>query len=276
MEELCHFAVIFTYSFSLLLKSILFVFCQGRLPLNHGPIDKAFQTGLRACLRSLQATNPRLLLTASQLRYAEREVHHKPALAAAVSRVICRMPNNATRRRLLSTISNWARGNDDSGSIGERRLSGGSSSSIIQQHNNNPEEVHIATLIEKQISAVMKLKDEAAKRSSSTKKRRSSRGTKKCDKNEENEFNDFDGSDMEDHDDLLMTDDTAVPPAMNSNHIPLGDTGSPAEDYSVSVPLPPYRGGEESDENGEAIADESPPLETTMDSDNCESDDEWW
>jgi hypothetical protein len=149
------------------------------LPLNHGPIDKALLLGLRACLRSLQVTNPNLLLTAAQLRSAEREAHHMPALALAVSKILCRMPKNAKHKRLVSTISQW------SNTSGPR--------------NNQPkqvnlhDEVHIAAEIEKQIASAILIKQEAALTA------RKRKVGKKDDNVQESDFSDLDGSSVSDH-----------------------------------------------------------------------------
>eukprot|EP00978_Attheya_sp_CCMP212_P012851 scaffold32099_cov50-Attheya_sp.AAC.10 len=62
---------------------------KGRLPLNDKAIDDALEVGLVACLRSLQKSNPDLLLTAHQLKKAERETRYIPAVAAALSSIVC-------------------------------------------------------------------------------------------------------------------------------------------------------------------------------------------
>lgn len=229
---------------SLILPSIIL---QGRLPLNHGPIGKALQLGLRSCLRSLQATNPQLLLTTAQLRYAEREVHHKPALASAVSRVICRMPNNAQRGRLLSTISNW--GADDSSGV---RV--GSYYDTDIQSGGRLGEIDISKAIEKQMTSVIQAKEEEAK-----KKKRRPRSRTKDNKKDESDFSDLDGSDNE----HKTSDDESALGVQNGEI--KGDADSSGSPYSIQLQaLLTIKGGTKIDEK-------SP--EKTMDID---TDDEWW
>ena len=87
---------------------------KGRLPLNHVPIDYSLQVALRDCLRSLQATNPALLLTQAQLREAEREARYMPATASAVSSILCRMSNQVLREKWFGKISQWKNERDAS------------------------------------------------------------------------------------------------------------------------------------------------------------------
>jgi hypothetical protein len=60
--------------------------------------------GLRDCLRSLQATNPAILLSPIQLRSVERDIHYIPAIASAVSRIVCSSQNPTLRRRSQSIL----------------------------------------------------------------------------------------------------------------------------------------------------------------------------
>ena len=69
---------------------------------------------LRDCLRSLQATNPALLLTQAQLREAERETRYIPATALSVSRILRRMSNQTLREKWLDKISQWKNERDAS------------------------------------------------------------------------------------------------------------------------------------------------------------------
>ena len=87
---------------------------KGRLPLNYEPIDSSLQMALRDCLRSLQATNPALLLTQAQLREAERETRYIPATALSVSRILRRMSNQTLREKWLDKISQWKNERDAS------------------------------------------------------------------------------------------------------------------------------------------------------------------
>ena len=62
------------------------------------------QLGLADCIASLQKTNPGLFLTTSQLRTAERDALYVPALASAVSRIVCNSRNPLLRSKSLSLI----------------------------------------------------------------------------------------------------------------------------------------------------------------------------
>lgn len=75
---------------------------KGRLPLNHGPIDNALQLAIEGCLKSLQVTNPDLLLSPSQLRSIERDVRYIPAISSAVSRIVLRSNNQSFRSKVLA------------------------------------------------------------------------------------------------------------------------------------------------------------------------------
>ena len=83
----------------------IFTFQQGRLPLNHQPIDSALQLGLRDCLTSLQSTNSSLFLTTFQLRTVERDVRYIPGIASAISRIIFRSRNKALRSKGIKLMS---------------------------------------------------------------------------------------------------------------------------------------------------------------------------
>ncbi len=77
---------------------------QGRLPLHNQHIDEALQLGLADCIVSLQKTNPGLFLTTSQLRTAERDALYVPALASAVSRIVCNSRNPLLRSKSMALI----------------------------------------------------------------------------------------------------------------------------------------------------------------------------
>lgn len=61
---------------------------QGRLPIDNIAIDDALEVGMTACLRQLQKTNPSLLLTATELREAERDARYVPAVATALASIL--------------------------------------------------------------------------------------------------------------------------------------------------------------------------------------------
>ncbi len=77
---------------------------KGRLPLHHQPIDEALELGLKDCIVSLQSTNPDLFLTTLQLRMVERDALYVPAMASAVSRIVCKSRNRLLQTKSLSLI----------------------------------------------------------------------------------------------------------------------------------------------------------------------------
>jgi hypothetical protein len=126
---------------------------QGRLPLNHRPIDQALHVGLRDCLRSLQTTNPELLLTPRQLRRVEREARYVPATATAVSCVLSKLSNPHTQERLFDIIRQWRQ---------EATASNGPLDGQVDRHVPL-EQASIATLIEKRLKQAIQNAEEARK-----------------------------------------------------------------------------------------------------------------
>jgi hypothetical protein len=61
---------------------------QGRLPIDNAAIDDALELGVTQCLQLLQTTNPNLLLTASELRKAERDARYVPAVSLALASIL--------------------------------------------------------------------------------------------------------------------------------------------------------------------------------------------
>jgi hypothetical protein len=159
---------------------------QGRLPLNHGPIDQALQLGLRDCLRSLQTTSPGLLLTPAQLRTAEREVRYMPAMASAVSGIICRMADTNLQQKLIGTIHGWkceAQGK-----------------ALAESRDSQPmslDKALIVAVIEQRLKDSVRKKQQSMQQSMQQSKRKR-RKQKVSD--EEQEYSDLDRSDNENED----------------------------------------------------------------------------
>ncbi len=81
---------------------------KGRLPSDHVAIDNAIEVALTDCLRKLQASNPTLLLTAGELRVAERDARYIPAVSEALSSILLRSTNAAEVDNLLhEKVQNW-------------------------------------------------------------------------------------------------------------------------------------------------------------------------
>jgi len=74
--------------------------------MNDNAIDTALHAGLNACLRSLQKTNPSLLLTCAQLKNTERDVLYIPKIASALSSMLLNSKLTDLKEQLLSKASN--------------------------------------------------------------------------------------------------------------------------------------------------------------------------
>ncbi len=60
------------------------------------------------CLRSLQKSNPDLLLTAPQLKITERDTRYIPAVSAAIASVVCKSRRLDLHRSVLRTVQSWS------------------------------------------------------------------------------------------------------------------------------------------------------------------------
>ena len=78
--------------------------------MNHSAIDNALELGLVSCLRSIQRTNPSMLLTTSQLKRTERNVKYIPAVSFALSSLIINCNDSCIQNRILRTIYQWDEG----------------------------------------------------------------------------------------------------------------------------------------------------------------------
>jgi hypothetical protein len=78
--------------------------CKGRLPTDNQAIDKALEVAIMDCLRNLQKTNPTLLLTAQQLKKAERDARYVPAVASSIASIISRSENTEFQQQMVRLI----------------------------------------------------------------------------------------------------------------------------------------------------------------------------
>lgn len=78
---------------------------QGRLPVDNQPVKDALEVGVTKCLEQIQKSNPSLLLSAVQLRRAERDVVHIPAAAASLASILCKA--STSNRGILERIASW-------------------------------------------------------------------------------------------------------------------------------------------------------------------------
>ena len=77
---------------------------KGRLPMNDRSLDTALQLGVEGCLKSLQQTNPNILLSPSQLRSIERDSRYVPAVASAIARMLCQSTNASFRSKAIGLV----------------------------------------------------------------------------------------------------------------------------------------------------------------------------
>lgn len=96
---------------------------KGRLPFNERYLLDALDNGITCCLKSLQASNPSLLLTAKQLKAFERDARYAPYAATAIGSVIRRSRERTLYGDIMRKVSGWD-GEDATSlsSIVERRL----------------------------------------------------------------------------------------------------------------------------------------------------------
>ena len=74
--------------------------------MDNSDIDAALELGLIECLRQLQKSNPGLLLTATELRKAERDARYVPAVSSALASILCKPSHES--QALLDSIHQWS------------------------------------------------------------------------------------------------------------------------------------------------------------------------
>ena len=141
--------------------------------MNDDAINAALQSGLNSCLRSLQKTNPSLLLTPSQLKKTEREVIYVPTLASALSSLTLNCNDETLREKFLANI-----GFTDDGSENPSK----------QTQDNLAE--HLECRIRHSL-----LKYEEERKQDAKKKQRATRQTKTVKHSESIEIDDIDDND---------------------------------------------------------------------------------
>ena len=75
--------------------------------MNDKGINDALENGITSCLRSLQRTNPKLLLTAHQLKRVERDLKYVPSVAGAIASVLCRSKQRGLFEHAASVMAGW-------------------------------------------------------------------------------------------------------------------------------------------------------------------------
>mmetsp|Transcript_13634 Transcript_13634/g.21081 ORF Transcript_13634/g.21081 Transcript_13634/m.21081 type:complete len:775 (-) Transcript_13634:393-2717(-) len=80
---------------------------KSRLPMNDLAIDRAMEAGVLDCLKSIQRTNPSLLLTSRQLKTTVRDKRYIPAVAAALACVLCKSHDKKFQQASAELITDW-------------------------------------------------------------------------------------------------------------------------------------------------------------------------
>ena len=198
-------------------------------------------------MRSLQRTNPQLLLTPTQLRSTVRELRYIPALALAVSQIISRDTESEGSQQVLDDIHQWRHRNDQS-QVGHIDIS-----------DLHLEEATICTFTEERLRCLLKAKQSRLEE----RKRKKSRTAEVH--VEENQYSDLDESDDEE-------DDVANPRAVH-----LHDESSNRNAWTDFTEI--FR-------NPSSVSPDSPEASNTMNTpekashrsspQNSVVDDDWW
>jgi len=75
--------------------------------MNDPYIKRAFELGIISCLKSLQSSNPDLLISKRQMIIIERNSRYIPTLSNALACIIRRSENVEMRTSMAETISTW-------------------------------------------------------------------------------------------------------------------------------------------------------------------------
>lgn len=75
--------------------------------MNDPHIKRAFELGIISCLKSLQRSNPDLLISKRQMIIIERNSKYIPSLSNALACILRRSENVEMRKSIAETISTW-------------------------------------------------------------------------------------------------------------------------------------------------------------------------
>jgi hypothetical protein len=133
---------------------------KGRLPNDNLAIDNAMEVALTECLSRLQSTSSHLLLTASELRTAERDARYIPAISSSLSSILCKSTN--PMESVIETVYGWQNTTHDT--------TWSTTSAGVLQASKNPKDVEaLGKLIEDRLR---KITTNSGKRKKSGKKTR--------------------------------------------------------------------------------------------------------
>ena len=129
--------------------------------MNNKAIDDALDVCLATCLRSIQKTNPSLLLTASQLKRTERDLRYIPAVSAAIASLVHNATDNRLRSIAMNKLSRWPSENDRASNIRDQIEQKSAGSYKIPADFSHPE--YMGTLIEKRFRKIIFQEDDQKK-----------------------------------------------------------------------------------------------------------------
>ena len=129
--------------------------------MNNKAIDDALDVCLATCLRSLQKTNPSLLLTASQLKRTERDLRYIPAVSAAIASLVHNVTDNRLRSIAMNKLSHWSSKDGRSSNFRDQVEQNLAGSDEMQTDFSHPE--YMGTLIEKRLRKIISQEDDQKK-----------------------------------------------------------------------------------------------------------------
>jgi len=75
--------------------------------MNDRKINEAIETGLFKCLKSLQKTNPSIIMTSNDIKRTERDSRYVPAVAAGLASIVVNSYNDDFKRNAMKNILSW-------------------------------------------------------------------------------------------------------------------------------------------------------------------------
>ena len=152
---------------------------KGRLPMNDEAIDKALQSGILSCFRSLQQTNPELFLSSTQLKQTELNSMYIPAFSQGISSMIVTCSDQSLKARMLKlTQTEFKRNEIVSKNISLSEADEDNSyESSISESSKHVFEAKLSDTIENRIRLAFAYKEEEKLRKNEQKRRMMRRAT---------------------------------------------------------------------------------------------------
>lgn len=221
---------------------------------------------------SLQSTNPGLFLTTPQLRAAERDVRYIPAIASAVSRVVCRSNNKKLRNKSLELFQAIVA--RDEKRVGLELVSIAEQPPQARGDDSNDSVFSLAEALECQLRLAIKIKGEM----NNTKKKQK-RLAEKDGVGEGEEYREFDSDD-----ETKIEAQSSQSSLGNHAHLSLSqstslyDVEADSENSSIGSASSWSRQDEGSDGYGETPCQRGGPRKPSQSSGENDEDifDDWW